>query len=571
LGAAVLSATLWHIHLSRVGFRAVLLPLFIAACVWQAAVGWRTGRRRHWLAAGSLYGLTFYTYMAARFTPLALFIFGIYLLKTRRAYLTGQRLAPLAWSGLALLVTLAPLAFFAVAHPDVFFGRTGQVSIWNSEIHGGDFWGTLAKHTARTLGMFFVKGDRIWRHNVPGRPVFDALLGVFFVIGFVRAVRGLRAAAMAFLVIWTATMMLPTLLAEDAPHFLRAVGVLPLVVFFPALGMDWLFTDHTLRFTPPVSRLRLYVIYLALIVVFSLSLVSATIAYFGDYAHADATAYWFEEGAETLAGDVNGFLGIGWDGERMQHGVSDNRNDLGGPPEATPPNARMERKVYIEPLLWDTWTAVPFLVAESPEVHLLPLDRAWPAVGSGPAAIYVWPYGNWKRVWDMLTQPAGIRVIEGARSQGDRDPEPFTTYRAFYVTPVQAVPSALARFQGGVELVGVTARPTDQGIIVELCWHAKADLVEDYTVFVHYLRDGQRIAQDDAQPTGGHYPTSRWQVDDLVSDDHFVDLPDSPEPDRDQIVVGLYLPEDGSYLDLLDHAGNPAGMSVTLPLAEVLQ
>ena len=34
-------------------------------------------------------------------------------------------------------------------------------------------------------------------------------------------------------------MMIPTILAEDCPHFLRAVGVLPMAAVFPALGLEW--------------------------------------------------------------------------------------------------------------------------------------------------------------------------------------------------------------------------------------------------------------------------------------------------------------------------------------------
>jgi 4-amino-4-deoxy-L-arabinose transferase-like glycosyltransferase len=267
LSAAVLSVTLWHVHLSRVGFRVVLLPLFIALIVWQGALGWRTGHRRHWLIAGALYGLSFYTYMAVRFTPAALFFFGLYCLLTQPDWRTRQRLVPLAWSGLATLVTLAPLILFTILHPDLVFSRTDQVSIWNPDVHGGDFWGTLATHTTRTLGMFFLKGDRIWRHNVPslalagsarGRPVFDPLLGGFFLIGLVRALRRFRRdAAMAFVVIWTAIMLLPTLLAEDAPHFLRGVGVLPLAALFPALGIDWLsrIAQHATRNTHHATRI----------------------------------------------------------------------------------------------------------------------------------------------------------------------------------------------------------------------------------------------------------------------------------------------------------------------------
>ncbi len=592
LSAAVLSVTLWHVHLSRVGFRAVLLPLFIALMVWQGTLGWRSGCRRHWLAAGALYGLSFYTYMAVRFTPAAFLLFGLYYLRyhASRPYGTPHvsrftlhvsrltsHVSHLSWAVLATLITLAPLALFALLHPDLVVTRTGQVSIWNPEIHGGDFWGTLARHTARTLGMFFIKGDRIWRHNVPWRPVFDPLLGAFFLAGLVRALRGLRRdPALAFVVIWTATMMLPTLLAEDAPHFLRGVGVLPLAALFPALGMDWLLriTHRVLRDTPLRDAARPYgtqhALRIAPLVVLLIGLISTMTAYLGDYAHADMTAYWFEDGAVALAGRVNGFLGSGWDGERMLHGTSGDRHDFG---ELQGPGAQRSgrRAVYIEPVLWETWTAVPFLVAASPAVHLLPTNGAWPEVDSGPAAIFLWPYGNWKRAWPMLNAPAEIRVEEGALSQGDRDPEPYSTYRAFYVTPVETIPSAMARFQGGVELVGATLHTADQGVRIGLLWHATARLPDDYAIFVHYVRDGERIAQDDAQPASGHYPTSRWHAGDLIHDDHLISLTGPPDPARDQVLAGFYRPDDSQRLDLLDQANNPAGTYVTLPVSEILR
>lgn len=573
LSAAVLAIMLWHVHLSRVGFRAVLLPLLIALTAWQGALGWRTGRLRYWVAAGFLYGLSFYTYIAARFSVVALVLLGLYLVMTQPRWRARQAWTPVLWSSLAMLVTLTPLALFTIVHPDLVLSRAGQVSIWNPEINGGDFWGTLARHTTRTLGMFFVRGDRIWRHNVPWRPVFDPLLGIFFLIGLLWALRDFRRdARMAFLVIWTAVMMLPTLLAEDAPHFLRGVGVLPLAALFPALGMDRMVriaysviagTQHAARTKSwrTFARDPQHALRVALITVLLVSLIATVIAYFGDYARADTTDYWFEGGAESFAGAVNRFLGSGWDGERMLRASS----------SAEEHGAVSDRRVFIESGLWETWTALPFLVAESPQVRLLPPDVEWPALRAEPTAVFVWPYGNWRRVWSVLNGPAEMQVQEGALSQGDRDPEPFTTYRAFYIMPLQTVPPALVRFQGGVELADASVWLADQGVRVELLWHATERLPDDHTVFVHYMRDGQRIGQHDAQPAGGHYPTSRWRAGDLVHDEHVIGLPDPPDPDRDQIILGLYRSTDGQHLDVLDLAGNPAGTFATLPVSEVLR
>ncbi len=552
LAGAVLAITLWHVHLSRVGFRAVLLPLFTALTLWLGALALRTGRRRYGLAAGLVYGLSFYTYLAARFTFLALLLFallwwGMGGAARRRATWTAIR-ALLPPALLATAVVLLPLGLYTLAHPQTVLGRPGDVSIFNPTINGGDFWGTLGRHTLRTLGLFFVRGDRIWRHNVPWRPVFDPLLGAAFLVGLGVALgRARRDPAALLLLAWTGTMALPTLLAEDAPHFLRGVGLLPLVAFFPALGLDWL--------SRRVAVLRPYRLPILLLPL-AFGLGSTVYAYFGDYAHQPMTAYWFEDGAEALAGRINRFLGVGWDGERLLHG------DEG------------KRRAYVEPVLWHSWPSVPFLVASSDAVFPKPLP-AWPAVGSDPVGYFLWPYGRWQRVWRLLEPqaptagPRLLTIVEGPLSQGDRDPEPFTTYLAFLVEPLSAEAQALppiARFRRGVELVGLETAKVGERLRVRLWWRATEPLDQDYTVFLHYLRDGERIAQGDSPPANGHYPTSLWRPGDLMNDDHWVVLEGLPDPRRDQLRFGLYRPETGEYLDLLDEAGNPAGTYITLPV-----
>jgi 4-amino-4-deoxy-L-arabinose transferase-like glycosyltransferase len=78
LAATLVAITFWPLHLSRIAFRAVGLPLFIALAL---AAGWHGARRgnRGWiLAGGVLYGLGFYTYLPIYFTPLILALFAIY-------------------------------------------------------------------------------------------------------------------------------------------------------------------------------------------------------------------------------------------------------------------------------------------------------------------------------------------------------------------------------------------------------------------------------------------------------------------------------------------------------------
>ncbi len=557
---AVLAVTLWHVHLSRLGFRAVLLPLFTALFLAQATRALRTGRTRYWLIAGVLYGASWYTYMAARFTPVALGVMVVYgLLFQRRQTLRAWRGA-LVFCVVALLV-LAPLGVYTLRHPDVVLARTGQVTILSPEINGGDFWGTLVRHTLRTAGMFFVRGDRIWRHNLAWRPVWEPALGLAFLIGVGAALAGFRRnAGAALALLWTAVMALPTLLAEDAPHFLRAVGVLPTAVLFPVLGLLWIESkvqspkskvesanqriseSANQRITRHTSRIRLRsprlpsTVYCLLLLL--LAFLSTTYDYFGRYANAPLAYHWFEAGPVAMAGDINALRGAGWDGEKMLHGPA------------------TERRVYIDRQLWDSWMAVPFLVSEK-AVRFLSVAAA---PDSTPSSTFVvWPYRNWELdVFSHIARPAYLRVEEGPQAQGDKDEQPFTVAMFIHADPRPAVPEPAARFEKGVMLRAALVHPDASGATVRLWWETDALLYADYTVFVHYLRDGAVIAQHDYQPGYGRLRTTGWAVGDLILDEH--SLPGVvPDPARDSLRIGLYRSDTGDGLSRLDDAGNPAG------------
>ncbi len=529
--AATLSVTLWHVHLSRTGFRAVLLPLFTALALAQAARALRSGRIRHWIAAGALYGAAWYTYTAVRFTPVAIAVLLLHARLTRRRL----PLRGLALGLLAAALVLLPLGLYTLRHPDIVLRRTGQVFILSPQINGGDLWGTLLRHTLRTAGMFIVRGDRIWRHNLAWRPVWGLPLGIAFLIGLGASLKRWRDPAAALALLWTATMALPTLLAEDAPHFLRGVGVLPTAALIPALGLDRLTARvRPLRRLPPMLLLGM-----------ALSLTTGD--YFIRYARALPAYHWMEGGPVELAGEINARLGVGWDGQRMRHG---------------PPTGRT---LYVEQKLWESWTALPYLVAAP--VHFLPLQAPLPL--DGGSLFVVWPYGEWEPlVLPYTPHPAAYVLIEGPQAQGDRDEHPFTTALILQVTPRPQGPAPLARFEGGIALQAIGIRPTPRRLEIWLAWEAEARLEADAVAFVHYLRDGERVAQDDAPPGRGHLPTTFWRAGDVVWDFHPL-AGVTPEVERDVVRVGLYRADDGQALSVLDEAGNPAGTWLDIPLTRV--
>ncbi len=130
---------------------------------------------------------------------------------------------------------------------------------------------------------------------------------------------------------------------------------------------------------------------------------------------------------------------------------------------------------------------------------------------------------------------------------------------------------------GEVRLLGYDMAPIACGASVEgdgdgcwlglaLYWQAQQKTEADYTVFVHVVGpDGQILAQRDAPPDNGAYVTSRWAAGEVVADPIRVPLPpDLSDVVPVEVVVGLYRPDTGQRLPVLDDQGQPVDDKVVL-------
>jgi 4-amino-4-deoxy-L-arabinose transferase-like glycosyltransferase len=534
LSAALIAGLVWPLNLSRIGLRAVGLPLFLALALWQFWRGLETSRKQHYIAGGILYGLTFYTYTAARFTVLALALFLLYQLIFDKSRLH--------WSGLlcfALAASLVsiPLLNYGALHWNEFVRRAGQVSVFNPEINDSDLWGTLGRHLVRTLGLFFWRGDFIPRHNVPWRPLFDPLTAAFFVIGLcLCAGRGRRHPACAFTLIWIATLLLPTILAEDAPHFLRAVGILPLAVVPAAVGLDagWQRLADRMR---PRLAFGVTVVFLAV------AAGSTTWDYFVRHARNPTLSYAFEAGEVQLAIEANRFLGTGWDGSEL---VATNCEPLPG------------RHVVLVSQLWDQRPTVRFLVPASDALTILREDSSPKPAPGETVFLALWPHEDLRPYIEWLPVGSVITVHEGALERGDLEETPHLLYVAFTATPTEADVTPETRFAEGLTLLGHDIEiEADGALRVRLRWQATEAIATDYTVFVHLVDGESVLTQSDGYPAGGYYPTSWWRPGDVLLDEHLLTLSEPYDPARHRLRVGWYELQSMRHLPVLEKDGQP--------------
>jgi hypothetical protein len=109
----------------------------------------------------------------------------------------------------------------------------------------------------------------------------------------------------------------------------------------------------------------------------------------------------------------------------------------------------------------------------------------------------------------------------------------------------------------GYAMGGEGSQVTPGGAVdITLYWQARSSLTSNYTVFVHLASPfSSPYAQDDGQPRRGTYPTSYWDVGQVVTDVHTLVVPDDLPPGPYPLVAGMYLLETGERLPAFDRNG----------------
>jgi hypothetical protein len=95
-------------------------------------------------------------------------------------------------------------------------------------------------------------------------------------------------------------------------------------------------------------------------------------------------------------------------------------------------------------------------------------------------------------------------------------------------------------FGDQITLLGYDMDFAGDNLRLTFYWQAETDLHLDYTTFLHLRNVGnETVAQKDSPPAGGRYPTSLWDVGEIVVDEIILPL--------DQVPSGSYTPVIGLY------------------------
>lgn len=543
-----LAISFWHLHFSHYGIRVIMMPLILSllfGCYWLAQHG-ATGRTR-WsalLVSGVLTGVTVWTHPSGRFVPFILIAYTGWLLwqhpERRRFTLTSPLGALVVTGGLAFLVFL-PLGIEFYRHPDFFLGHASEVSIFAERVSGDTPWLALLHNIGRVLGMFTWHGDVEWAHNLAGRPVFDPLLALPFLIGVaIWLLRLLRRRAddpdvdaLALLAIWSLVMLMPSVLSEAAPNYSRTLPSLPAIFLTVGLGLQWLVERCQQWRLPAWSGA----------VVASILLVGS-----GGWASYDFFVRFPQRQESYYAYDADKLDALA-ELERL---------------------AAEGYEVFLQPL-WAEHATFTFLRSSA---TVKALDTAetlvLPPVEQG--AVYAFPGEKVAEAQRLAELWPGVTAEE----YHDRYDHPLLVLVKVAAPLLQDWPARFQptqrseiHFDDGPTLLGLQQQPTRPE--VTLFWRAEQKSLRNLTTFLHFMdADGRRVAQVDKLPGNGSYLTPGWSPGERVIERYPFEVSDPcASGDTVDLVIGWYeFAANGQRRPLLDGSGDSATVGpLTLPVA----
>lgn len=296
LSAFFLATSFWHTNFSRIGFRAIMLPLLTTFSFYFLFKGFRRGKILDFVWAGIFMGLGFHTYIAFRIVPFV--VLAILILKLIELFKVFDEVEPrqieigprkekikefalqIVIFAIFTLLAALPMIYYFYMNPADFIGRAGQVSVFASENPLFE----LAKSSFLAFAQFNFMGDWNWRHNYAGSPLLFWPVGIFFLIGIYICIKNClsyfrnlffrnsdleikNSITSPFLMLWFFAMLAPSILStEGLPHALRSIGAIPPTFIIAGLGAYALY-DFAERKWFLYSNKKLFAVFCALIII----------------------------------------------------------------------------------------------------------------------------------------------------------------------------------------------------------------------------------------------------------------------------------------------------------------
>ncbi|MBI4788951.1 MAG: glycosyltransferase family 39 protein [Chloroflexi bacterium] len=549
LAAFFTAISIWHIFYGRYGERitlSILLAVLLFWFFWRALspspalrgrAGVGVGVWRDFVLTGLFLTLGVYTNLAGRVLPLALLLITAYMMWSDRPnaqfYFKGLIIV-----ALTAMIIFLPLGIYFVYHPDQFISHAAQVSIFVPHANEqGDVPTALVRNTLRLLGMFFVQGDDGMIRNVPGRPVFDPLLGILFIAGafaWLAALVSPRATAVdrkraVFLAAWLFSVMLLSLITDDAPNFDRLQPGIPPVMIIPAWGAAAIWD----RLRAPVAR-RAAGLAFGVIAVLS-------------------TGLGYRDYFVVLGNDPGLYYAYNVDKVEISDWL--NRN-------------AQKSHIFLAPVAQQVGT-ISLLTRNAPLKSFESRDTiVLPSRAAGKDALFVFPSEQERKAQTMAARLGALGAVEQLTGSNGGSlifvyrvparnlPDPQDPLAALATGGAFVQPQTIRRanWVDRIELLGGTISPEGPGgrnVTVGLFLRALQSLSEDYTFSVKVRDQQDRVwGQEDKWPGNNSYATTQWSAGDLMVEKFYPGLSACAPAGKYTVSVETYNPKTMEVLPL---------------------
>ncbi|MDM8520024.1 hypothetical protein QUF64_08255 [Anaerolineales bacterium HSG6] len=534
IASLTLSVSYWHVSISRLGQRPIMVALLSVPVFWFFLKGWQSGHVRWFILSGFFLGVGAYTYSASRLLPVILMLTVLPDLILPRLGNTSDvpestpstesSTTAESWSNRAIpmnrlallrnltlltitaLLIAAPMLWYFASHPALFTARAGSVMVWNFLDSPTEILAELGRNVGRVGGFFCCVGSPNPIFGLPDYPGLHPFLTPFLLIGLLVTLRHWRDLPHRLIALWWLIGVSPSVIAIEAPHPLRMVVAVVPTAILVSLGLHALYhrvTGQSTRF-----RLTRNSFFVLLLMGYLLSTITSYRAYFIDWTALQTTRGVYDYGAIAIRDTV------------LAHRNSDQPIYL--------PFERFNDSTLLF-YLSDPFPRQATLSVESASQALvITPDRhrtssTWIRLFQGRATILppLTTAGQAHLQHNLTRLPAQpINTTDGetvARlTHLEADLSPFLqqpNYDLHATFGPLTLTGALYSHSISAELDETWPLP------VTLFWQANQPTATEYEVLLRLVNDGQQaLAQGDARPLDWVYPTSFWQpqIDQIV-------------------------------------------------------
>lgn len=227
----------WYFNFARFSFEATFLLFLELTTIYFLFEYLKTQKNQFVVLTGLFSGFAFNSYTPGRI----FFLLPLFFLLTKSLKKSFFIFL------FVFIVTILPLSLYFLNNNDNRFEK--QLFLKNNDLSlfkKGEFLLTNIKNSAL---MFVLKGDTNGKHNYPGKPALNPILGILFIIGLVLTIKKYNSFNNQFFILYFVISIIPSILTYpwENPNMLRTFTIIPSVVYFIGNTINFLFNIKAYR------------------------------------------------------------------------------------------------------------------------------------------------------------------------------------------------------------------------------------------------------------------------------------------------------------------------------------